>query len=180
LGKEYVYYNKYFTEYDAEVDFWGVAGQYEFPFDLEIAAGYEFKISDNVGFQQESMPTGNVLVEDTEYGDSSYEENIYSFGAVYPLPFENDWNWTVELEYQKRMRYYQSALSVSDDPFHAGRKDQRDIITPGISFALSRDLDVEIHYTYEERKTESPEAIVSSIKNYIHRTFELTLTYQVF
>jgi hypothetical protein len=116
MGKEFVYYNKYFTEYDSEADFWRLEGQYEFPFDLDISAGYEFKISDNVGFQQESIQTGADPFEDTEYGDSSYEENFFSFEATYRLPFENDWNWTIGLEYQRRMRYYQSELPIADDP----------------------------------------------------------------
>ena len=180
IGQEYVYYNKYFTEYDSEVDFWGLEGQFEFPFDLAISAGYEFKVGNNVGFKQENMFTSTAPAEDTEYGDSSYEEDIYSFSASYPLPISSDWNWVVGLEYHRRMRYYQSELSLSDDPFHVGRIDQRELITSSIGFTLSPDLEVEMNFTYDERKTESPEAIVSSIKNFIHRTIELTLTYRVF
>ncbi len=180
FGREYIYYNNYFTEYDSEGIFWGFTGSYNMPFDLNLSLGYLYKVSDNIGFNQNDQAAIQNPVEDAEYGDSSYEEDRYLVKANYKLPFKSPWDWDVGVDYQRRMRFYQSQLSCSDDPFHAGREDVRTIITPGVKFSSSFDIDFEFSFTYDQRKTDSPEPVVPSIKNFIHRTFELTVTYQIF
>jgi len=133
-----------------------------------------------VGFTQDHFGTAQNPLEDSENGDSSYEEDRYVLQASYELPFNAPWDWNLGIECQRRMRFYQSDLGVDIDPFHAGREDTRNLITPGIKFSSSFDLDFEISFTYDQRKADSPQPAVPSAKNFIHRTFELTVTYQIF
>ena len=89
-------------------------------------------------------------------------------------------NWQVGFEFERRLRYYQSNLPLNQDPFHAGRKDRRDIIATKVSLSASKAIDLEFIFTYDLRRTESPESVVSDIKNYNSRAFELNAVYQVF
>ena len=146
---------------------------------LNLSLGYQLKTSDNVGFDQNIQVSPAELVEDTEYGDSSYEEDRFRINLSYPLPLEAPWDWELGLDYQRRIRYYQSELNLSDDPFHTGREDDRILITPSIKFSSSFDLDFKLEYTYDQRDTDSPEPSVSSVKNFKNHTIELTVTYQI-
>ncbi len=179
LGREFIYYNKYFTEYDSEGTYWGIKGSYKTPINLNLSLGYQLKTSDNVGFDQNIQVSPAELVEDTEYGDSSYEEDRFRINLSYPLPLKAPWDWELGLDYQRRIRYYQSELNLSDDPFHTGREDDRILITPSIKFSSSFDLDFKLEYTYDQRETDSPEPSVSSVKNFKNHTIELTVTYQI-
>ena len=180
FGREWTYYNSYFTEYDSEALFSGISASYQAPFGLDVSAGYLLKISDNVGFSQAGLAIPGTSEEDTEYGDASYEEDRFNLGVGYELPVKSNWDWKIWIDFERRLRYYQSDLSSIEDPFHAGRKDRRDFIKPKITFSPSPTIDIEFRFIYDWRRTDSPEPIVSSIKNFIHRTIELTMIYQVF
>lgn len=180
FGLEWTYYNSHFTEYDSEAIFIGLSSTYQTPYDLDVTAGYLYKNSDNIGFNQASSLGSGISEEDAEYGDSSYEEDQYNLIFNYCLPLPSEWNWNFRLEIERRVRYYQSSLTVTQDPFHAGRSDTRDQIKPKISFSPSHSIEMEFEFTYDQRRTESPELVVPSIKNFVHRTFELTIIYQVF
>ncbi len=180
FGREYIYYNGYFTEYDSEANFYNLEGSYTTPFNLDISLGYEYKESDNVGFVADEQMASSSPIEDTEYGDSSYEENRFNVTALYPLPIESSLNWQLGIEFERRLRYYQSSLPLNQDPFHAGRKDRRDIIATKVSLSATKAVSLEFKFTYDLRRTESPESVVRDIKNYDRRTFELNVVYQVF
>ncbi|TKJ41892.1 hypothetical protein CEE37_04805 [candidate division LCP-89 bacterium B3_LCP] len=179
-GKEYIYYNEYFTEYDSEAYFTRVSGAYESPLGFDLSLGYEFKVSDNIGFDQTSVLGVTLVEEDTEYGDSSYEENRYLFTLDYKLPVKSAFDWSVGIDFDRRLRYYQSGQPFDIDKFHAGRKDRRDRIETTVTCTPSSNLNVGFSFIYDQRRTESPDPIVSSIKNFDHRTIELTMIYTVF
>jgi hypothetical protein len=180
LAREYSYYNEYFTEYDAEANLWGLTGSYDLPVGLDVSLGYVYKNSDNIGFNQVTITTPDPTEEDTEYGDSSYEEDHYRFSLDYALPVENEWGWSIGFDYKRYNRYYQSQLPYELDKFHTGRKDRRDVIEPHVSFSPSSNVDLEFGFTYDQRRTESIDPIVASIKNYIRRTYRVTMVYQIF
>lgn len=180
FGREYTYYNRFFTEYDSEASFFGIEGSYKVAWGLDLSLGYEFKASDNIGFSPAATPSAANPNEDTEYGDSSYDEDRVIFGATYFLPLESPLNWRMGLDFERRLRYYQSDLSQNQDPFHVGREDRRDIIEPGIAFSPSSTLEVEFKFSYDLRRSKSPSPSVSDVKNYDRRSFELTVNYQVF
>ncbi len=179
-GREFIYYNKYFTEYDMEAYFLGISGTYGGIQDLTVSLGYRFKSADNVGFNQSSLLPSTDPLSDAEYGDGSYEEDQYSFDVSYLLPVELYWDWKVNLSFSRSVRYYQSAQSLSQDPFHAGRKDRRDKWNPSLIVSPLQILDLEFSFTYDLRRTDSPDPTVSSIKNFDDRVFQVTLVYQVY
>lgn len=180
LGREFIYYDGSFTEYDSEAIYWGLSGSYDGIEDLNVTLGYAFKVSDNVGFNQSSLVSPVDPSVDTEYGDSSYEEDQYSLRLSYHIPFESNWDWEVSLAVQRRLRYYQSDLSTLQDPFHIGRKDRRDIIEPAVSFSPSSQVQIELRFSYDLRRTDSPDPVVSSIKNYDDHSFEFSVDYRIF
>lgn len=180
MGREYAYYNEYFTEYDAEADFWGIESSYDTPFGLDVSLGYEYKISDNIGFDQVNMSAPIDPYEDTEYGDSSYEEDRFQLSLGYNLPIDSRWNWKVSIDFDRRLRYYQSELPYEQDRFHTGRKDRRSTIASSISFSPSSTVDLSFRFIYDQRRTDSLDPIVASIKNYVRRTYSVTMIYQIF
>jgi len=179
-SRELVYYNDHFTEYDSEGDVWGAEVSYELPIDLQFSLGYYLTIADNIGFNQNTTFVSADPTADAEYGDSSYEEDEFVARIRYPLPLESTQNWTLFLNVSKRVRYYQSKLSVIDDPFHTDRRDNRTVIDTGITFSPSSDLDIELQFSIDTRRTDSPAHNVSDIKDYNRHTIELNATYQVF
>ncbi|RJP76916.1 MAG: hypothetical protein C4524_09200 [Candidatus Zixiibacteriota bacterium] len=179
-GREFVYYNNYFTEYDAEADFYGVTVAYTgFP-RLDASLEYNFKVSDNIGFRQSSTVYLSAAGEDSEYGDGSYEEDRYALNLQYRLPLDSEWDWSVVLGLQRSLRYYQSEQSLVEDPFHAGRRDRRDILETAVILSPYYELEFEARFIYDLRRTDSPDPNVSAIKDFDDRTIEFTLTYQVF
>jgi hypothetical protein len=179
-GREYIYYNKFFTEYDTEAYFLGVNGTYSGIQDLTLSLGYRFKSADNIGFSQNSLLPSTDPLSDAEYGDGTYEEDQYSFDISYLLPIEFYWDWKVNFSFSRSIRYYQSTQSLSQDPFHVGRKDRRDKWNPSLVVSPLQILDLEFSFIYDLRRTASPDPTVSSIKNFDDRVFQVTLVYQVY
>jgi hypothetical protein len=179
-GREFLYYNDHFTEYDSEAFFWGLNASYRLPIRVKFSAGYEFKASDNIGFASSPVTTGTSPLEDTEYGDSSYEEDRYRLRLDCPLKTTVSRTYKFTFEYEHRLRYYQSDQPVEDDPFHTGRKDRRRIFVTTLSLDLQTKIGFKAVFTYDQRRTDSPVTTVSEIKNYDNRIFELVVTYQVF
>jgi hypothetical protein len=179
-GRDYEYYNSYFTEYDVEADFIGATGTYSgFP-NLDVSLGYTYKNADNVGFGQQ-IPSPIDPTMDTEYGDGSYQEDQFSVSLGYQLPrIKKTFYWKAGLNLKRCYRYYQSQLPVEQDPFHAGRRDRRDTIEPSLLFSPTSELDFQVSFIYDLRRTQSPDPNVPTIKNFDNRTIELTIVYQVF
>jgi len=88
--------------------------------------------------------------------------------------------WSANLDLQRSYRYYQSHLPPLQDAFHVGRRDRRDTIEPALSLSPTSDLDLRLSFTYDLRRTRTPDSHVAAIKNYVARAIELTIVYQVF
>lgn len=179
-GREFIYYNRFFTEYDTEAFFLGINGTYSGIQDVTLSLGYRFKSADNVGFSQTSLLPSSDPLSDAEYGDGTYEEDQYSFDVSYLLPIDFYWDWKVNFAFSRSIRCYQSEQSFYQDPFHAGRKDRRDKINPSLIVSPLQILDLEFSFLYDLRRTDSPDPTVGSIKNFDDRVFQVTLVYQVY
>jgi hypothetical protein len=180
-GREYNYYNPYFTEFDVQADFLGATVTYlGLPF-LDASIGYTFKNADNVGFQQGSDLMVIDPNFDTQYGNGSYDEDQYSLNLGYQLPrIWKDIYWKATLDMRRHYRYYQSESSAVQDPFHSLRRDRRDVIAPSLTVAPTSDFEMQLSFTYDLRRTRSPNPTVPAIKNYDNRVIEFTFIYQVF
>jgi len=180
LGREFVYYNEYFTEYDSRAYYWGLSALRRFVENLDVSLGYTFTSSDNIGFDQSAgLPSQDPLT-DTEYGDATYEEDEYTLRLSYLLPLESHWDWRIEFGYRHSDRFYQSQLPLAQDGFHTGREDHRNIFTPSLTISPLSTLDLELVFSYDQRRSDSPNASVPKIKNYDERTFEIGIVYQIF
>ncbi|MCX6641619.1 MAG: hypothetical protein NTW14_14235 [bacterium] len=179
-AREMIYYNSYFTEYDSRANLYGLKGTWEFPTGASVAIGYQFKHSDNIGYEPPQIEqTGNPN-EETEAGDGSYEENRYLLEVFYPLPIDSDWNWHSGIKFQHRQRFYQSSLTLAQDAIHAGREDRRDIVKALVSVSPTTQLDLELSITFDVRRTTSQNSSVSAAKDFDDHALDLTLSYRLF
>lgn len=178
---EQIYYNKYFTEYDCESWLYEWEISRSFGRNLTINLRYGFRVSDNVGYRAAVIAGSNPLQEeDTEYGDSSYEADIFQVGASYRLRRLWGRDTDFSLQYKLRKRYYTTCNPVENDPFHSGRADSRQRIIASAARGILPAVEAAISYTYEWRRTDSPVSLVRDIKEFDQNVWELSLTYKFF
>ena len=180
LGREFVYYNGYFTEYDSRAFYGGLSVSRRFMENLDVSLGYTFTSSDNIGFNYSTNLAAQDPLTDTEYGDATYEEDEYTLSLSYLLPLESNWDWRIALGYRHSERFYQSQLPLAQDGFHTGREDRRNTFTPSLTISPLSTLDLELTFSYDQRRSDSPNASVPKIKNYDERSFEIGIVYQIF
>ena len=178
---EQIYYNQYFTEYDSELMLYEGILEHKFSLDFRVNLKIGFCVSDNIGYEPSAdSAESSLFEEDTEYGDCSYEEEIYQAEIRYrmkKLLGEDTW---FTLQYKLRHRIYTSDNSLDIDPFHAGRLDNRHRAILEISRSLSPRLNTALKYTLEWRTTESDCQSVIKAKKFQQNVFSLSLTYKLF
>ena len=177
---ENIYYNEYFTEYDSENIFYDFGVSRRLGRNLRILFSYGFRISDNVGYILAAPSAGGPgTAEDTEYGDSSYEEDVFAGEVRWRVgDFRGEWV-NLSLEYKLRQRYYTTDNSLTSDPFHAGRADNRHRMTLQADRQISSKFDLGLNYTYEWRNVDSQDPTVVEIKEFSQNVFSLILTYKI-
>jgi hypothetical protein len=182
LQAEYqqIYYNQYFTEFDSQGLLYELVLERKFFRDLRVLISAGYMEMDNIGYSPSQSNLSSPFTEDTEYGDGTYQEESYLAEVRYRI--RNVWEEDIwfTLQYKLRHRVYTTDNSLTADPFHAGRMDDRQ----RISFTISRDiiprLNAEVTYNFEWRDIESPEPVVEQIKDFQNNTFSLSLTYKIF
>jgi hypothetical protein len=177
------YYNSKFTEYDSEYRDFMLGGSYDAPWEIRLSASYTRRLSDNAGKNQSgalrSAPSEPGLVEDTEYGDADYHEDDASVSVSAPVPWIAAVPTEASLAYRHRRRVYTTNRSLTDDPFHRGRLDNRGQAQIAVTVRPLRAWDVEAFFAYESRRTASDEPAVPLAKNFIRREFGLLFTYRI-
>ena len=181
---EQLYYNKYFTEYDSESWLYELKLEQRVGRSLRFSMGYGFKTADNIGFNQAQAlypdMTGEFM-EDTEYGDSSYEADIYFTELRYRVrDFVLNEDLWLKLQYKLRKRYYTTNNRLETDPFHAGRHDDRSRWIISATQDLNKLMEIGIEYTYESRDTESYYQPVIDAKNFSQNLLAFYLTYRIY
>ena len=177
---ETLYYNKYFTEYDSESGFLNFFLSYKFGKNLTAGGSYGFMQSDNVGYTLQVASLVNPGVEeDSEYGDSSYDEDFYEISFKYRLRSASKKSTDFSLQYKLRNRFYTTDNSLVNDPFHAGREDNRHRITFDINRELTKSIDAGIIFVREWRNVKSLNPTVIDIKEFTQSAFALTMTYKI-
>jgi len=177
------YYNEKFTEYDSEYSE-GTGGiRLYLPAKVVLSGSYTRRISDNVGKDQAFIPQFNpetsAISEDSEYGDSDFNEDEFRVRARRQLGFLTWADVDASLSYRLRRRVYTTNRSIVDDPFHRGRLDNRFEISPSFDVALTKQFSVNLYYLHEERDTESDYEAVIQAKNFVRREYGMTLTYTI-
>lgn len=185
LGAGYgtYYYNEKFTEYDSEYSEGTIGTRCYLPAEIGLSASYTRRISDNVGkdqpFTPQFNPESSPIEEDSEYGDADFNEDEFRIRAKRHLDFIKISNVDASLSYRLRRRVYTTDRSLTDDPFHRGRLDNRYEISPAIDIALNKRFNVGLYYLHEERETESDNEAVISAKDFVRREYGMTLTVNV-
>jgi hypothetical protein len=177
------YYDRKFTEYDTEYRDFTLGATCNALWETRLNASYTRRLSENVGKNQSGAlgtPSGESgIVEDTEYGDSDYNEDDLSASVSASVPGIRFVPTEASLAYRHRRRVYTTERSLSSDPFHRGRLDNRGLWQLSVTVRPSRAWDVAAFFAYESRRTESKEPVVPLVKDFIRREIGLLFTYRI-
>ena len=174
-----LYYNRYFTEFDAEWSTFGLAVDQIISRHWQVSGSYRFTDGKNVGG---GGPTAASLVDpfnDTEYGDGDFRESEIRASLKYEPRKIYHRKWEFSLSGRMRLRDYTTNNSMEIDPFHADRKDTRWEISPRITVNLIQNLTGYVDFLYEQRTTDSPIGYVREFKDFVRRTYFIGLEYQL-
>ena len=167
-----LYYNKYFTEYDAD-NFDNKLTAEIFPKGkVHTILSYEYKISDAKGKDAFDDPASVDVIK-----DASYEANKYSIGYLVPKLFKLRENYIylqTGIDYEER---YFSNDNENDD-YHYQREDFTFSVDSSISCKVSKKVGLKLSGKYEERNTKSPFSSVKRDKSYNLFEVGLRVSYQ--
>lgn len=154
------YYNKYFTEYDANAfDYRITAGL--FP-QAKIRAGvfYEYRVAKAKAEDAFEDPSAADVIK-----DFSYEANRYHLSFMIPRLLRIGKRY---LYFSTRLHYEQLYFNNDDpaDAYHYGREDYTATFTSTGSYRLTGNMRLRIAGKYQQRKTRSPYANVRRDKNF--------------
>ena len=159
-GFTQLFYNKYFTEYDA-INFDNKITASLFPRNkIRTSLAYEYKISNADGADAFTDPTSVEVVK-----DASYQANRYSLGWVIPRLYKvgkNHLYLQTGMDYEER--YFQNDDEV--DQYHFRREDYVFSVDAALSCKVAKKIGLKISGKYEERNTRSPFASVKRDKSY--------------
>lgn len=176
-----IYYNNYFTEFDSEGNSLGFEIGYKVKRTLHFSLEYKFITMENVG---KSQTTGSAVLDpisaDSEYGDSSYEENDMTFSGSYDFDLADIGTFQLGVDYRLRNRVYTTNLSYQDAPFHRDRKHRLTTIGFELSNEPIRFTTISTRLEFEKRVTTSPNPNVPKYKNYQATRFSIKMSYRLF
>jgi len=163
-------YNDYFPEYDA----YNFINEGWIGFRPMEDSKIKFKYSyiQSIARAEKVYEPGSI-----EIRDPSYDANIFYTSISFPL-FSSRWGVPIRFftSFKWENRYFQSPFSPIVDPFHSARKDNIFHYEGWLIYPIWHLFDFRTFYTYESRKTESPNGtLVSNEKNYITRTYGVSL-----
>ncbi|MBC8277804.1 MAG: hypothetical protein H8E46_06205 [FCB group bacterium] len=176
-----IYYNQYFIEYDSEnLSYFAVLNQ-RIHRDLRISFSAGFTAADNIGYVPIIPGIFDPLSEDdTEYGDGSYEEETYQAQIRWRLRKLLGKDAWFSLGYKLRHRIYTTDNLLEDDPFHAGRMDDRHRIVFSFDRNLLPRLEGNLTYTREWRETTSDYSTAEDVKSFTQNIIGFGLTYTIY
>lgn len=151
-----LYYNEYFTEYDAnnrESDI----GFIVFPNEnIRMTIRYAYRISSAKG-GAEAYPDLNVQK------DPSYEMNNYYYSISFPFHIlKRDTHFFSRLEYEER--FFQS--DYESNSYHFGREDRKISFYNLLRIPMTDSVQLRTNYSFEQRRTDSPFSFVERDKKY--------------
>jgi len=168
-------YNKYFTEYDGRL--WELGSEAVVrPKQWRMAVELNYGMFDNSGYSPSSLLYQVVYGEDSEVGQSDYEETSLVWSVqrkIDALGYETTWKLSGEHNY----RVYTTGLSLRLDPMHSQRQDKAHLIEISPTLKYNSAVDFSLGYGWSVRRVSAPSPIVSQIKNYDRWTVWLRIGY---
>ena len=174
--KKYAY-NKYFTEYDSDyIETGGEVIYRSGPW--RLSGGYSLADNDNVGFNELYLSHDYFNIEDSEEGQSDYQQDTYEASLRYAFRLAGNRS-RVLLETSLKDRYYATELDIQDDPMHSGRRDVMVSFELSGKIDINREVAIEIGSAYANRRSRSPNYTVQQIKNYDQTYGWVELSYEL-
>jgi len=155
-----LYYNEFFTEYDAK----NIENRFGLGLNitknLKMDARYSYKTSDADAEDAFNEPERIDVIK-----DASYQANIY-FGRIIVTKFLNLFKYKLDLSSSLKFeqRYFQS--EYLDDSYHYGRDDEIIRINNDLKITFSKKFSAKVFYNFEKRNTDSIFDFVIEDKEY--------------
>ena len=155
-----VYYNEFFTEYDADNLENALGLTYLASQKVRIRARYSYKISTADGEDAFENPAEVDVIK-----DASYEANIYNLSFTFPKVFFIN-KLPVDFSASSRFeqRYFQS--ENAGDEYHLSRDDEIWQVKGDLEYMLSDKWKLEGSTRFEKRITDSPYFDIETEKEY--------------
>lgn len=164
-----LYFNEWFTEYDAENISGSIDAEYTFSKRLSAELSFARRFSDADAEDAFNDPQDISVIK-----DASYDANIYKIGIkIRKLPLRS----SLSLGYGLYEKFYSS--DYEDDDYHVDRNDYLHNIDAGLYIPVSKELKVRIHTQYSFRTTESPYEYVVEDKEYDTWKTGVTFSYDI-
>jgi hypothetical protein len=155
-----VYYDEYFTEYDANNLEHALGLTYLASQKVRIGARYSYKISTADGEDAFENPTEIDIIK-----DASYEANIYHLSFTFPdVFFMNELPVDFSASTRFEQRYFQS--ENAGDEYHLDRNDDIWQVKGYLEYSLSDKWKLCGSTRFEKRITDSPYSDVETEKEY--------------
>lgn len=155
-----LFYNKYFTEYDAD----NILNEIEigvFPLDkLRIFTAYSYKIS-----QANAANAFDDLQYVSQVKDASYKADMFALSADFPklvVIYAKLLDLNLKGKYERY--FYQTDDQL--DIYHYGRYDKVITLSSKLGFDLKKNVSLDLFYQYRFRNTSSPFLQVETDKTY--------------
>ncbi len=160
FGFSQLFYNEYFTEYDAN-NIENKIGIKIVPVSwISINSNYTYKISNAKTGDAFSNPEQVTIVKDPSYKADLFDLSI-NFPKIISL-FSNPVNLGLSVRYEHF--YFQSDNELNE--YHYGREDKILAFNSNIKYKISEKISLKYFYKYKARKTNSPYTIVEVDKEY--------------
>jgi len=168
-----LFYNEYFTEYDAD-NFENEIGIGITPLMwLRVKADYSYKISKAQAGAAFEDPELVTIIK-----DGSYRSDIFELSLLFPEVISiSSSPVTLKLGTKVEHTFFQSDNEL--DEYHYGREDLIATFNSDVNYKISKNLSLKYFYEYKLRETNSPYSNVVVDKEYdLHKT-GLTITYSL-
>lgn len=162
---EEYFYNKYFTEFDGDIETWMLGFRQSFQ---------TFYFSASYGYRVYETEKG-VSVDNPE--DASYESNIYGVGLlIKKMPLDPKYPsvyWRPELNLRFEQRYFQGG-----DDWHRGRTDNINTTNTSLKFYFGDKWNFNLDYSHIFRNVDAVNSSVVKYKEYSENRFGTSVRYQ--
>ncbi len=164
-----LFYNKWFTEYDADIFTSNIFLTWQPSGKAQIELRYGYRLSNADAEDAFADPDAVDVIK-----DASYEANIYSCQFKIKKLLKNT---TFNIGYKLETRYFNSDNDL--DTYHLDRNDYIHSITTSIYKPLKKNLSIIVSGEYGFRNTESPKDYVVEDKEYNSWKTSLNLSYAI-
>jgi len=164
-----LYFNKWFTEYDADILTSNIYLNWQPVSRFELLCRYGWRVSDTDAEEAFNDPSEIDVIK-----DAAYSSNIYACDLKFKkLPGKA----TLNLGYSLETRFFES--EYENDTYHYNRNDYIHIISTSLYKSLHKRLSLLAKAEYGFRNTESPNDYVITDKEYSYWNAGITLSYDI-